>query len=99
MRADAKASALQIGEKSLFYVTFRRTPGEGSPHFDRFDGQNFTFPALLEGTGVSTSAEVDLGLLALRTIDNFLIRKLLKEFLLWVLRQARADAKASALRL
>ena len=61
MRADAKASALQIGEKSLFYVTFRRTPGEGSPHFDRFDGQNFTFPALWEGTRVSTSAEVDQG--------------------------------------
>jgi hypothetical protein len=43
----------------MFYLTFRRTPGEGSPHFDRFDGQNFTFPALLKGTGVSTSAEVD----------------------------------------
>ena len=80
----------------MFYLTFRRTPGEGSPHFDRFDGQNFTFPALLEGTGVSTSAEVDLGLLALRTIDHFLIRKWLKEFLLWVLRQAQKTAKQSS---
>ena len=54
---------------------FRRTPGEGSPHFDRFDGQNFTFPALSEGTGVSTSAEVDSGLLALRTIGRFLFKE------------------------
>ena len=36
----------------MFYLTFRRTPGEGSPHFDRFDGQNFTFPALSEGIRV-----------------------------------------------
>ena len=34
------------------YLTLRRTPGEGSPHFDRFDGQNFTFPALSEGIRV-----------------------------------------------
>ena len=96
----------------MFYRTFRRTPGEGSPHFDRFDGQNFTFPALWEGTGVSTSAEVDSGLLALRTIDHFpfeeapltsfdeyeistkskireITEKWLKEFSLWVLRQAK----------
>ena len=38
--------------KKYVYLTFRRTPGEGSPHFDRFDGQNFTFPALSEGIGM-----------------------------------------------
>ena len=54
---------------------FRRTPGEGSPHFDRFDGQNFTFPALWEGTGISLSADSDSGLLALRTIGCFLFKE------------------------
>ena len=78
----------------MFYLTFRRTPGEGSPHFDRFDGQNFTFPALWEGTRVSTSAEVDQG-------SAFGNRKPLKRldlnFIMGLATSSRADAKASAL--
>ena len=76
------------------------------------------FLRFLKAQGISTSAEVDLGLLALRTIDNFpfeeapltsfdeyeistkskireITEKLLKEFLLWVLRQAQRQPKLS----
>ena len=60
-RTCRKVCPIQTVDEVCFLLTFRKTPGEGFPHFDRFDGQNFTFPALSEGTGISTSAEVDQG--------------------------------------
>ena len=51
-RTYRKVCPIQTVDEVCFLLTFRKTPGEGFPHFDRFDGQNFTFPALSEGIRV-----------------------------------------------